>query len=292
MQFWRRLNSLHWFVRLPIKLASFLVVLAVVLYPNPRLFLIWLHRIQNMNSVIDPTHPGLAPFVDDVRARVPAETPPGDVLAVVQEVVLKRVQYAWDWDTWGVMDYLPTVDEVLRKGRDGFDGRADCSGRAVMAASVLRRMGYDAEIVSDVLHVWVRTPYGATMNPTSSEQTLVGGESGTRVTLTAGMIRNLGRGLSYGVGAFPLGREIILLVAIAALALQPFSATWRRVAGCLLLAAALFTIRNAGINAAMQGATANVAQVIAGFGVAIAGWLLLAIRAANRPARSDAARPE
>src|SRR5438046_3139212 len=121
MGVWNKLQRARWFIRGPIKLACFLLVLAIVLYPNPRLFLIWLHRIQNMNSVIDATHPGLARFVDDVRTRVPADAPPSDVLAAVQEVVLKRVQYAWDWDTWGVMDYLPTVDEVLKQGRDGFD---------------------------------------------------------------------------------------------------------------------------------------------------------------------------
>ena len=42
----------------------------------------------------------------------------------VEKFVYGHVPYAWDWDTWGVADYLPSVAEVRRMGREDCDGRA------------------------------------------------------------------------------------------------------------------------------------------------------------------------
>jgi hypothetical protein len=170
-------------------------------------------------------------------------------------------------------------------------GREDCDGRAVVAASLLQRMGYEAQLVSDVLHVWVDTPAGQTMSPTSAEKTIVSTPTGTKVNVTPGVIRNLGRGMTYGVGAFPLNREAIILAAIALLTMQPRSSVWRRIAGCLMLWIALTTLRQAGIDAAMHGRAADVAQSWAGWAMALAGWLTLAVRAGGARRDFAAAHP-
>jgi hypothetical protein len=285
MNWWQKWHERRAWLRVPVKLLLLAVVVAVTLYPRLDYFQTWVGRLRNIGSLLDPAHPGLASFEADARAQLTSKSDPAEALRVVEKVVYARVPYAWDWDTWGVVDYLPTVDEVLKLGRE------DCDGRAVIAASLLRRMGYEAQLVSDVLHVWVDTPAGATMRPTSAEKTIVSTPTGTKVNITPGVVRNLGRGMTYGVGAFPLGREAIILAALALLTMQPRSSVWRRIAGCLMLWIALTTLREAGIKAAMDGSLEHVAKSWGGWGMALAGWLTLAIRAGGAPRGSAAPQP-
>jgi len=273
------------------KAAILALVTLVVLYPKPWLLATWFSRIGDLVHALDPAHPGLAPLEERVRASLSAKAPPEEVLRLVQQTVHERIPYGWDWDVWGVAEYLPTVDEALRMGRE------DCDGRAVVAASLLRRMGYDAWLVSDVLHMWVETPQGETMNPTGGDKTLVGRRQGTEAAgtqwnVTLGFAQNLARAASFGIAVFPLARELIILVTICLLALQPHSSLLRRLLGCALLGLALSLIRDAGRAAAMAGEFFDVAKAIAGFGLAIVGWLTLVIRGAGPPPRSAATLSE
>lgn len=285
MTWWRDWHRRPAWTRTPLKLGFLLIVIVLTLYPRLDLVPTWIGRIRNLSSVVDASNPKLAPLEADVRAKLRGSESPRAVLDCVESVVYQYVPYAWDWDTWGVVDYLPTVDEVFQKGRE------DCDGRAVVAASLLRRLGHKAELVSDVLHVWVDTPEGSTMAPTSTEKTLVSTPTGTKITITPGLIRNLGRGISYGVGAFPFAREIIILAALAAVALQPRSSFWRRVAGCLLLWIALLLVREVGMKAAREITVMESAQVWFGWGLAIVGLLVLAIRAGGAARHSAEAPP-
>lgn len=286
MRWWHHWHAGPAWKRTPVKLLFLLSVTVLTLYPRLDYVPTWIGRIQNLSSVVDPGNPNLEALESTVRGKLKGGETPKQVLNLVEAAVYKAVPYAWDWDTWGVVDYLPTVDEVFAKGRE------DCDGRAVIAASLLRRMGYEAELVSDVLHVWVDTPDGPTMAPTSTEKTLVSTPSGTKLTVTPGLIRNLGRGISYGVGAFPLGREVILLAALALVALQPRASFWRRVAGVLLLWIALVTIREVGMKAAREITVAESAQVWIGWGVALIGLLVLTIRAGGAGHRCEKVRTE
>jgi hypothetical protein len=283
---WYALNRLRWFWRCPLKIAVFLLVTALVLYPKVWLLPRAVERYRDMNSVLDPMHPQLAALQERVRARLPANTPMKETLQIVQEAVCERIPYAWDWQVWGVCEYLPTVDEVFQKGRE------DCDGRAVVAASLLRRMGYDAWLVSDLLHVWVQTPEGETMSPTGAEKTFVGTKAGTRATISARLIQNLARGLSYGVAVFPLIRELIILVTLCVLTMQPRSSVWRRVAGCAVLLIALGVFRGTGRGAALEGQTSELVRMWGGVVLVVAGCAMLVIRAGRRPRHSAAAHPE
>lgn len=273
MSAWRRFHERPWWLRGLIKAVFLAVVTALVLYPKFWLIPTWIGRLRNMQSVLDPENPHLAPLEAEVRAAVPEEADVPAVRAAVEKTVLEHVPYAWDWETWGVMDWLPTVEEVFATGRD------DCDGRAVVAASLLRRMGIEANLVSDVLHVWVATPGGELMRPTSAEHTLVSSPQGTQVSITPGLLRNLGRGVSYGIAAFPLERGAMILAALAIALLHPWSSFWRRVAGVLLLWIAFTTIRQSGIDASLTGGLAVSLQTAAGWMVAFAGVLTLAIKA-------------
>ncbi|MBU0618174.1 MAG: hypothetical protein KKI02_10690, partial [Planctomycetes bacterium] len=238
------------------------------------------------NSVLDSEHVDVVALAECVRGRLSADTEMEETLQVVQEAVCERIPYAWDWEVWGVCEYLPTVGEVFEQGRE------DCDGRAVVAASLLKRMGYDAWLVSDLLHVWVATPDGETMSPTGGEKTLVGTDAGTQATISARLIQNLGRGLSYGVAVFPLIRELIILATLCVLTMQPWSSPWRRVAGCAMLLIALEVLRGAGRAAAVDGHTLDGVGSGVGVALAVGGCVILAVRAGRPPRRSAAAPPE
>ena len=284
VRLWRGLNRLRWFWRCPLKILIFVLVTVIVLYPKLWLLPTAFARYGDMNSVLDPEHPGVVALEGRVREQLPPAAETEDAFQVVQQAVCERIPYAWDWEVWGVCEYLPTVDEVFEQGRE------DCDGRAVVAASLLKRMGYDAWLVSDLLHVWVQTPEGETMSPTGAEKTFVGTDAGTRATISLRMIRNLGRGLSYGIAVFPLIRELIILATFCVLTMQPRSSPWRRVAGCLVLWVALVVLRDAGRQIAMEGHTLGALRAALGVALAVAGCVILTVRA-GRPRRRSAVTP-
>lgn len=283
MRLWRRFHERSAWIRRPLKLLVFVVGTGLVLYPKPWLLPTWIERIRNVDAMIEPQHPGLAPFEAEIKETVKPGADAGSVLQAVQKVVYKRVPYAWDWDVWGVVEYLPTVGEVLEQGRE------DCDGRAVVAASLLRRLGYEAHLASDVLHMWVVTPQGETMSPTGGEKTLVGGPGGTQTRVSFKLLGNFARGLSYGVAAFPLLREAIILGLLALVTMHPWSSGWRRLSGVLLLWIALDTLRAAGMSAALQQDWPSALTCALGVALAIAGWLTLALK--DRAARRAPAGP-
>lgn len=271
-----------WHVRRPgrriaLKLAAMLVVAFLVLYPKVWLLPREIHRVTHLSELIEPDHPDLAPLEAEVRARLATSTrangdaapSPAAVRKAVERVVYEHLPYAFDWQVWGVMEYLPTVGEALAAGRE------DCDGRAVVAASLLKRMGVDAWLATDLLHMWVETPRGPAMAPTGAPPSL-DARKGARFDLS--LVTNLARGGSFGVAVFPLAREIVLLVAAILLTLHPRLGWTRLIVGVLLLAGALVTLRVVGDAAARQADARSVAlAIIAGVG-ALVGWVLLAVR--------------
>ena len=277
---WRRIHRWPRAVRWPLKFLVFALVTGLVLYPKVWLLPTWIARLRSLDGVIDATCPSLAPLEAEVLAAAgPHATLPA-VAGDVERTVYAHIPYAYDWETWGVMDYIPTVAEVFAKGRE------DCDGRAVVAASLLRRLGYDAHLVTDLKHVWVVAQEGVAapvelMGPGEGERTLAGGKSGTTVRWDAAAFENLARGLTFGIAVFPRVRELLIVAALCAVTLQPHSSRARRLAGCALLLGALVLLRAAG------PATATIAQhptlVWAGAAAALTGWLLLALE--SRSAR-------
>ena len=273
IELWHRIHGWSRGRRWGLKVGLFLAALGIALYPKFWLIPTWASRLSDMDAVLDADHPGLVEFEQAVRSRMRGERSSENVLAAVQEVVTENIAYAWDWDVWGVMDYLPTVDEVLQKRRE------DCDGQAVLAASLLRRMGFDAHLASDLVHTWVVTPEGATMSPGGGQTTLVGGRQGTQARWSLGLLGNAARALSFGVAVFPLGRELFVLAALCAVCLHPWSSTRRRIMGCLCLAGGLFLLRacEADVVSVGQGGRAWLAGLAAV--LAVGGWLLLVLRA-------------
>ena len=142
---WQRLHDRSWQVRWPIKWATLVVVTLIVCFPYPRTLLRHLAHARNPNLLIEPDAPALAPLLITLRPQIRSAQDHHETLRIVQQFVHETIPYAFDWETWGVVDYLPTVEELLSKKRE------DCDGRAVLAASLLRNLGYEANLVTDGL---------------------------------------------------------------------------------------------------------------------------------------------
>ncbi len=246
------------------------LVVLLALYPRLDLLAANLRHWSDLNALIDPHDARLAALEREVEARAAAGDSDAKLHAHVEQVVYRAVPYAFDWETWGVMDYLPTLAQVLDQGRE------DCDGRAVVAASLLRRMGHDVSLVTDLKHVWVVTPTGELMGPGAGAKFMIADETGTRLVLSADTLANLGRGLAFGIAVFPLQRELLIVLALWLALLHPWSGTWRRWVGGGLLLAALLLLRSAGASASELARMPWMVWV--GLVMAAVGCALLAAR--------------
>ncbi|MHC4092299.1 MAG: transglutaminase domain-containing protein [Planctomycetota bacterium] len=237
---WERVDNLRWYVRWLIKGALLGATTFLVSFPNPLLFVRHLQHWQDPNSMIDADLPELQPWVEEVRGRLKPDMQPRSALKSVERFVYEKVPYKFDWETWGSADYLPTLHEVLEMGAE------DCDGQAVVAASLLRKLGYRAELVTDFAHVWVKTDQGETMQP-GKRRSVIATKKGLEVhwdTLT----QTLPRALAYSVSPFPLLRELIVL-GVLWLTLLRGGVGWRVRLLCLaLLLEGLLFLRVGGTN--------------------------------------------
>lgn len=289
---WKHFHRWSPWRRYPLKLALFLLITVVVLYPRVWMLPVWLGRLSDLDALIEPNEPSLSALHADPRLDGIHGVPFREALTRVEVVVYDHVPYAFDWDTWGVMDYVPTVREALAQGRE------DCDGRAVVAASLLRRLGFDAALVCDLKHVWVAARESPTstqpaiglMGPGEGDASIQSTPEGSRLAFTPGLIANIGRGLAFGVAVFPLPREVILVAAAGLLTLHPRVRFWQWIIGGVLLAAALALLRWSG--ASVSGLALRPALSWAGLACLVLGWGVLAwkIRAVDR--RCPATPPE
>jgi len=214
----------------------FVLTMFLVFYPDPRVFYRHISHIQQADRLPNPDDPTvlvLSDRLDGVMARQGGDE---NLLTAVEELVYEEIEYAWDWDVWGAVDYLPSVDEVIEEGRE------DCDGRAVVAAAILRARGIDAQLVGDLRHVWVRTPLGDTMTPLGAPVYRVSEE---KVEIDWHRLLDPGP-MAFGVSVFPLVRESIILL-VAWILVLPSRIRWpTALVGLGLMIAGLFVVRFAG----------------------------------------------
>jgi hypothetical protein len=107
----------------------------LVLYPNPFNIFISVHRVFNLD--IDPV--AVEPLLEGL---------PNEPAAIEQEI-LRRIPYRYDWELHGMPWYFPRTARII-ENREG-----DCKARAVVLASVFERLGIPYRINSSFVHVWV-----------------------------------------------------------------------------------------------------------------------------------------
>ncbi len=299
----RRLSV--WYYRVPIKCCIFLAVTFVVLFPKPGQFLRHVGHSRNLDAMVEPDAPELAMWDAELERRLldargrredggDAAKPvlrtlsPHETQREVQQFVYAKVKYDWDWNVWGSADYLPTVAEMFAMAAEREDGQIyeDCDGRAVMAASLMRRLGYDSHLVTDLRHMWVKTSQGDWMGP-GRKETIVSTRDGNKI-IVGTALQNFMASLPYGIAVFPLWREIIILLAAYVLILHR-RMSWRAAGlGGLLLGQGLMFMQ-CGVLSPLR---------LSGFGVqwpswvgmahALAGFALLFV--ASRRARRSVGR--
>ncbi|MCK4659470.1 MAG: transglutaminase domain-containing protein [Phycisphaerae bacterium] len=267
-----KLNSLPRRYRWSIKGAVLGVTCFLVLYPYPHLFLKHIRHWQNPNALIDPHAPALQVLADELRETLEGTEDPREVLRAVENCVTEHIEYQFDWERWGVADYLPTLNEVLANRRE------DCDGRAVAAASLLQNLGYRAELVSDFAHVWVKTDHGELLGP-GAVKALIATDEGLKVNWCWGLISSFADALGYGVAVFPLGRELIVLVVVWLMLLDTRT-PWRFAAiGAVLLLIGLLLMHLGGEN---PRAPIRWLQVV-GFAQLVVGPVVLVWSARTKP---------
>lgn len=234
MTVFRRLNNAPWYWRWPIKSGIFLFTLLAVCFPYPSRLVSHVKHWLDPNALIEPDSAALIPLANELEKTMPEGLRPEEALHRVEQFVYEKIPYAWDWDTWGTADYLPTVEEVIHMGRE------DCDGRAVVAASLLRRLGFEAQLVTNFSHVWVKTQHGETMGPGKST-VIVATDDGLELRL--GGLAELPKAMAYGVGVFPAEREFIVLAVLWMLLMRPGDGMVRWIIGFSCLTAGWVLLR-------------------------------------------------
>lgn len=113
----------------------FILWILLVLYPNPLNLIISIQRILNFDA-----DPGAVEFMlNDF---------PSDPVAI-EQAVLAKIPYRYDWDLYSMPWYCPTIEEVLERGE------GDCKARALVLASVLEAKSIPYQVHSSPMHVWV-----------------------------------------------------------------------------------------------------------------------------------------
>ena len=256
------LNRIHR-LRLISRIGLLLLTVFFVCYPYPWIFIRHIEHTIEPDRMIKPDSAALIPLLEELSPQIDGVTDPTELLKVVQKFVYTKIEYAFDWETWGVVDYLPTVEEVVVAGRE------DCDGRAVLAVSLLRNLGVDAQLVSDGVHTWVWTRNGETMSPNavgtvrSSKDGFVFDWKGLKI---------LPRGMAYGLAVFPLLRELIIVFVAGLLMYRPGVSFRRVILSTILLLIGLGLLRYGGAGwrnpvvwALWCGLALIVAAVLVGF---------------------------
>jgi hypothetical protein len=228
------LNTLKYRWRVPAKCALLAITVLVVCFPNPRRLVRHLQHYQNPNALIEPNAKCLEPWIEELAPKLSDDIEPREALKRVERFVYNKVPYEWDWNTWGTADYLPTVGEVVSMGKE------DCDGRAVVAASLLRRFGFKADLVNDFAHAWVRTEHGDTMSP-GKKPVLITTDDGIVIDWSA--LTQFPRAAAYGVAVFPIGRELVILSMLWLLLLPAQVRPTPNFIGMALLIGGLMLIR-------------------------------------------------
>jgi len=228
-----------WF-RWPTKWVLLAVVVFLVCYPYPRIFLRQVEHLRRWDDlpnergpIFEETLGRFESFMEESGKRYHYAA---GILDAVQDFVHGEISYAWDWDVWGVADYTPTVSEVIEAGRE------DCDGRAVLAAALLRGKGIEARLVAGSGHVWLDTPLGETMSPLGQASVRADEEG---LSIDWGEFFKL-RSFAYGVAVFPWVRELIVVLAVWVLLLPRDVKVFYAGLGLYLLIVGWWVIRLAG----------------------------------------------
>lgn len=112
-----------------------LVWVLVVLYPNP------LQLARSVYRILQP------PVNPELVGHLVAEAPKHP--KEIEAFVLKTFPYQFDWYTYGMPWYFPTLEEALEQGT------GDCKTRFIVLASIFEAKGIPHQLKFSLSHFWV-----------------------------------------------------------------------------------------------------------------------------------------
>jgi hypothetical protein len=198
--------------RFAVKACVFIIVLLAVLFPNPVQLARQLGRYRDPEALIITDFPAMAVIDADLNARL-TDQPDADELRTVEAYVLEAIPYEWDWNNWGNVDYWPDAAEVWQRRRE------DCDGRAILAASILRRRGHaNARLAGNLQHIWVEVDGVGILGPQGeSNFDMTDGVLNYHLPSPGLVVRNLG----YGLANYSGGRLVVVLLTGLVLVFHP-----------------------------------------------------------------------
>ncbi|GAK61382.1 hypothetical protein U27_01282 [Candidatus Vecturithrix granuli] len=214
MIFWEKTARLPFWQRLLLKIGLFGGVLFLVLYPRPGLFVKQLENYFQMDALIQADFPGLEAINREIDLLLEQkEHTPRQEFLTVQSYVYRHIKYAYDWETWGNIDFWPTAQQVWELQQE------DCDGRAILAASILRARGFEsARLAGNVRHIWVEVEDYELMGP-DTEKTIR--REGDKLVVTLPSLQLLLGSTAIYIADFPAIRHLILFFTAIILLYHP-----------------------------------------------------------------------
>jgi len=110
----------------------------VVCFPNPYIFV--RNWVRYARFPIDPS------VIEIIEDEIPDES------EEIEKFVRKLVKYEYDWQNYGVPDYVSTARQAVTRRR------GDCEDRALVFASVLEAKGLPYDLKASLVHYWIDYP--------------------------------------------------------------------------------------------------------------------------------------
>lgn len=166
------------------------------LYPNP------IRLYQSIQRSIIPPIDTLAvqPLIHQLESRDPVD---------IERFVLYSIPYQYDWVTYNVPWYYPSVSEVIQ------NGTGDCKSRMILFASILEYLGIEYQIRYSLNHYWVHYE-GKAMNQLENEAiAFYIRDDNTRVVQLPDIDwRMIGRTLADVYAVMPVTRKVLFLAGL------------------------------------------------------------------------------
>ncbi len=110
----------------------------IVCYPNPFIF------IRNgIRYVRPPVDPSVIELVEDDIPNEPVE---------MEKFVLALIKYEYDWENYGMPDYVSTARQAVSRRR------GDCEDRAIVLANLFEAKNMPYDLKASLVHYWVEYP--------------------------------------------------------------------------------------------------------------------------------------
>ncbi len=199
-------------IRFGIKLFVFLVVLMIVVSPNPVLNVKQISAYLNTEKLYQ-SFSDLETINADIDSMLPEDYSFKDEYNAIVRFVYQHIPYQFDWDNWSNAEYWPTAEETWKRGRE------DCDGRAILAVAIFRSRGYaDANIVGSMKHLWITVNGHEGMGPDTEKVMVVqDGRKKMRMPSIHYLLEAAASQLYY----FPIFRMAIIVLTILVLAFHP-----------------------------------------------------------------------